>query len=187
VGVTKGIGCDLAMIFRQQNLARNHEYLAEGCHLYVVCRRPKTYVDYNSVRIFRGRIRGRFVVETSTKRETSRFCAPFLIDSDEKLRWTDGGTTDYYQIVGKGTGERYLEGDTWAFALLSSRCRADLAQQEVLYVGKRSARRVNGRHWTAFSLTAPSKGFTRSISRRLMTFSLAFCADLSGLTGHAPV
>jgi hypothetical protein len=76
------------------------------------------------------------VVETSTKRETSRFCAPFLIDSDEKLRWTDGGTTDYYQIVGKGTGERYLEGDTWAFALLSSRCRADLAQQEVLYVGK---------------------------------------------------
>jgi len=136
VGVAKVIGCEAAVIFRQQNLVRMHDYLAEGCHLYLVSRRPRTFIEPTSVRIRHGRIRGRFVVELASKPSSWRFETPFWIDAPEKLILSVDAAKDYYQVIGKRSGRTYVHGDTWALALLSSYCRPDLAEQEVLYIGQ---------------------------------------------------
>ena len=137
MGVAKVIACEAALIFRQQNLARIYKDLSRGCHLYLVSRRPKTYVMPQSVRIRRGGVRGKLVVEGSSNRTTVLFGAPFSFTAvAEQLKWVGEVTRDYFQIVGKRSGYCYLHGDTWAFALLASGWTQELAEQEVLYVGQ---------------------------------------------------
>jgi hypothetical protein len=135
MGIAKIVHFDVALIFRQQNLAKEHELLARGCHLYIVSRRPRTYIDPESVRLDPGGIRGQVIIEASHGKDYRDFEAPFSLVADEELKWDAGTLTDYYRIVGGSTGTRYVHGDTWAFALFAS-YSPDLAAQEVLYVGQ---------------------------------------------------
>jgi hypothetical protein len=135
MGIAKIVHFDVALTFRQQNLAKEHELFARECHLYIVSRRPKTYIDPESVRLDPGGVRGQIVIEASPGKTYRAFEAPFSLVADEELKWDAGTATDYYRIVGATTGERYAHGDTWAFALFAS-YSPDLAAQEVLYVGQ---------------------------------------------------
>jgi hypothetical protein len=137
MGLNKTLECEVALTFRQQNLTAQYEPLLADCNLYVVTRRPRTYITPGSVRINRrGLLTGKVTVEFSGKRWSRRLKMPFRLTGDSRLAWREDMPRDYYQIVEKGSGRLAYHGDPWSLAFLSSGLLPELAAHEVIYVGQ---------------------------------------------------
>lgn len=137
MGLNKTLDCEVVLTFRQQNLAAQYEPLLADCNLYVVTRRPRTYITPGSVRISRrGLLTGRVAIEHFNKYSQRRFKMPFLLEGDSRLIWREDMPRDYYQIIEKKSSRLMYHGDPWSLAFLASGLSAELAMQEVIYVGQ---------------------------------------------------
>lgn len=137
MGLEKFLGCEVALTFRQQNLAAQHGHLLADCNLYVVTRRPRTYISPGSVRISRhGQLVGKVTIDDFNKRLRQRFRLPFRLTGEGRLIWRDDMPRDYYQIIDDKTGRLILHGDPWSLAFLGSGFSPKLAGHEVIYIGR---------------------------------------------------
>jgi len=137
MGLGKFFECEVALTFRQQNLAAQYGPLVADCNLYVVTRRPRTYITPGSVPISRcGKLVGKVTIDYPGKRLCQRFRLPFRLAGEGRLVWCDDMPRDYYQIIDDKTGRLILHGDPWGLAFLGSEFSPQLAAHEVIYIGR---------------------------------------------------
>lgn len=135
MGLEKALHCGVALTFRQQNIVRPFEHMFADCNLYLVTRRPRTYVLPNTVRIRRsGRLTGKFAIDIGGVNRKHRFEFPLRLPDDDKLTWARNLPRDYYQITDR-SGSAVFHGDPWGLLLLSTGFAPALAEHEVVYVG----------------------------------------------------
>lgn len=134
MAISKILGCDVAATFRPRQAALTDTFraLSEGCHLYIVSRRPRTYIA--DARIDRkGRIKGKIVVHRGEARK-KRFSLDLGLSPE--LEWKSEKPWIYYMISERSSGKPIFHGDTWGLSLLASSYREDLTHHEVLYIGR---------------------------------------------------
>ncbi len=134
MAVGKVLGCELAATFRpsQFPLMQQMKELANDCHLYIISRRPRTYIkDARLTR--RGTLKGKIVTLEEAESST-RF--RLRLHFPVQLAWNSERPWIYYTISDPVTGEPVLHGDTWGLSLLASGFREDLTHHEVLYIGQ---------------------------------------------------
>lgn len=136
MGISKVIECSVALVTRQQHLTDECVKLISDCHLYIVSRRPRTYVDPETARIRRGVARGHVIVESQEGTYIRRFRSRIAPRNIEPLRWLYGPSLDYCSIVSKRSKRGYLSGDSWALAFHVTDFDPHLSTQEVIYVGR---------------------------------------------------
>lgn len=142
MGLAKTLECEIALTFRQQNLAEQYAALATDCNLYIVSRRPRTYIEEHTVRITRrGWVKGSYIIVKSGNHVRRKFKFPIPVDIPSRyLRWGRDLPKDYFRIIDGRTGDNVLHGDPWSLLHLISGASSKLAAQEVLYVGKSTGR-----------------------------------------------
>lgn len=144
MGLNKVLELDVALTFRQQNLVRQLEPYLADCNLYLVSRRPRTYIDPASVRISRrGKLTGRYVTLHGSRQRSSRFRFPFLLGGARHLRWRTGQPRDYFQIYDDRTAQSVFHGDPWGLIFLGASSSSQLAEHEVIYVGRATGTKRN--------------------------------------------